>query len=115
MKNIIFIGFMGVGKGSVAREVIKHSEYIAIDTDDLIESMANKRVKKIFEDEGENYFRKLENDIANLEKHFDEKVKVETRKAKKEVVSEVLEELLGTDNIELTQDELSNIVLKKVA
>ena len=57
----------------------------------------------------------VENDIANLEKHFDEKVRVETRKAKKEVVSEVLNELLNTDNIELSQEELSNIVLKKVA
>ena len=56
---------MGVGKGSVAREVIKHSEYIAIDTDDLIESMVNKRIKKIFEDEGESYFRDLEKDVAN--------------------------------------------------
>ena len=65
MKNIIFIGFMGVGKGSVAREVIKHSEYIATDTDDLIESMANKRVKRIFQDEGEQYFRDLEKDVAN--------------------------------------------------
>ncbi len=65
MKNIILIGFMGVGKGSVAREVIKHSEYIAIDTDDLIESMENKRVKKIFEEDGEAYFRKLESDVAS--------------------------------------------------
>ncbi len=55
---------MGVGKGSIAREVIKHSKYIAIDTDDLIESMENRRVKKIFENEGESYFRKLEADIA---------------------------------------------------
>ena len=69
MKNIIFIGFMGVGKGSVAREVVKHSEYIAIDTDDIIESMANKRIKKIFQDEGESYFRDLEKDVAHwLEK-----------------------------------------------
>ncbi|WP_373034860.1 shikimate kinase [Sulfurimonas sp.] len=64
MKNIILIGFMGVGKGSVAREVIKHSDYIAIDTDDLIESMQNKRIKKIFEEDGEAYFRKLEHDVA---------------------------------------------------
>ncbi len=55
---------MGVGKGSIAREVIKHSKYIAIDTDDLIESMENRRVKKIFENEGETYFRKLEAKIA---------------------------------------------------
>jgi len=64
MKNIILIGFMGVGKGSVAREVIKHSEYIAIDTDDLIESMENRKIKTIFEQEGEKYFRKLEKNIA---------------------------------------------------
>lgn len=64
MQNVILIGFMGVGKGSVAREVIKNSSYMAIDTDDLIESMENKRIKKIFEDNGEEYFRKLEKNIA---------------------------------------------------
>jgi len=37
VKNIILIGFMGVGKGTIAREVIKYSDYMAIDTDDLIE------------------------------------------------------------------------------
>jgi F-type H+-transporting ATPase subunit b len=57
----------------------------------------------------------VEHDIANLEKHFDEKVEVETRKAKDQVVEEILEELLSSDNLELTQDELANIVLKKVA
>jgi len=55
---------MGVGKGSVAREVTKHSKYIAIDTDDIIESMTNKKIKEIFSDEGERYFRKLEKDIS---------------------------------------------------
>ncbi len=64
MKNLIFIGFMGVGKGSVAREVVKNSKYIAIDTDDLIESMENRRIKNIFENDGEEYFRSLEKDIS---------------------------------------------------
>lgn len=63
-KNVVLIGFMGVGKGSVAREVIKNSSYIAIDTDDLIESMENRKIKTIFENEGESYFRKLEKDVA---------------------------------------------------
>ncbi|MCF6309969.1 MAG: shikimate kinase [Sulfurimonas sp.] len=63
-KNIILIGFMGVGKGSVAREVIKQSDYIAIDTDDLIESMENRTIKKIFAQEGEAYFRDLEKKIS---------------------------------------------------
>jgi F-type H+-transporting ATPase subunit b len=72
---------------------------------------ANAEIEKIKQD----VLTSVENDIANLEKHFDEKVRVEARKAKKEVVSEILDELLKTDNIELSQDELSNIVLKKVA
>ena len=62
--NIILIGFMGVGKGSIAREIVGNSSYIALDTDDLIESIENKRVKKIFEEKGEVYFRNLEKDIA---------------------------------------------------
>lgn len=55
---------MGVGKGSIAREVIKCSDYVAIDTDDMIESMENRTVKKIFSDDGEEYFRELEKKIA---------------------------------------------------
>ena len=54
-------------------------------------------------------------DIANLNKNLDEMMKVEISKAKKQVVTEVLEELLSSENISLTQQELANIVLKKVA
>ena len=64
MKNIVLIGFMGVGKGSVAREIVKISDYMAVDTDDLIESLENRKIKKIFEEEGEKYFRKLEKRVA---------------------------------------------------
>jgi len=64
MKNIILIGFMGVGKGSVAREVAKNSKYMTIDTDDIIESMENQKIKNIFEVNGEEYFRRLEKDVA---------------------------------------------------
>ncbi|XOB61454.1 F0F1 ATP synthase subunit B [Campylobacterota bacterium DY0563] len=54
-------------------------------------------------------------EIANLEKTFDERIKVETSKTKRQIVSEVLDELLSSENVSLTQDELANIVLKKVA
>jgi shikimate kinase len=64
MQNIVLIGFMGVGKGSVAREIIKQSDYIAVDTDDIIESMENRKVKAIFEAEGEPYFRGVEKKVA---------------------------------------------------
>ncbi|MGB5793602.1 shikimate kinase [Poseidonibacter sp.] len=62
--NIILIGFMGVGKGTIARGLIKKSDMFAIDTDDLIESMENQKIKKIFEHEGEPYFRNLEKKTA---------------------------------------------------
>ncbi len=57
----------------------------------------------------------VDSDIANLNKNLEEMMKVETSKAKKEVVTEVLEKLLSSENIQLTQQELANIVLKKVA
>lgn len=63
-KNIVLIGFMGVGKGTVARELSKQSGLFALDCDDLIESLENKKIKTIFEDEGEEYFRELEKRTA---------------------------------------------------
>ncbi len=62
--NIILMGFMGVGKGSLARVLSKETGRISIDTDDLIESMKNTKIKKIFEQEGEPYFRQTEKNIA---------------------------------------------------
>lgn len=64
MKNIVLIGFMGVGKGSVARAMVKQSAMIALDTDDIIESMENRSIKEIFAKEGEEYFRNLERKTA---------------------------------------------------
>ena len=62
--NIILMGFMGVGKGSLARELVKRTDRVAVDTDDLIESMENTKVKKIFEKEGEAYFREREKTVS---------------------------------------------------
>jgi len=55
---------MGVGKGTIARAIVKNSNYFAVDTDDLIESLENKKIKKIFAQEGEPYFRTLEKKCA---------------------------------------------------
>lgn len=64
MKNIVLIGFMGVGKGSVAREIVKRTSMMALDTDDIIESIENRSIKEIFATEGEEYFRSLERKTA---------------------------------------------------
>jgi len=64
-KNIIIIGFMGVGKGTTARAFAKKYGTYIIDTDDLIESKENKEVKKIFSKYGEDYFREQEQATAD--------------------------------------------------
>ena len=68
-KNILLIGFMGVGKGTIARALVKEAGLFAIDTDDLIESMQNTTIKKIFEKEGEPSFRELEQKCADWIEH----------------------------------------------
>lgn len=55
---------MGVGKGTIARALVQSTDYFAVDTDDLIESIENTKIKKIFEHKGEHYFRNLEKKCA---------------------------------------------------
>ncbi|MDR0407988.1 MAG: shikimate kinase [Campylobacteraceae bacterium] len=62
--NLLLVGFMGVGKSSLAKELAKSLKTICLDTDKIIENMEGKKIKRIFELKGEEYFRKLEQDIA---------------------------------------------------
>jgi F-type H+-transporting ATPase subunit b len=59
--------------------------------------------------------RNVTQEINYMQKTFNEKLEIELKKAKKEVVAEVLEELLDSKNIDVTNEELASIVLKKVA
>ncbi|HHD82197.1 MAG TPA: shikimate kinase, partial [Campylobacterales bacterium] len=71
-KNLIFIGFMGVGKGTTARAYAEKYHCFNIDTDDLIESKTNRKIKNIFAEKGEKYFRSLEQECADwIEKSID--------------------------------------------
>ncbi len=63
-QNIVLVGFMGVGKGRTARCLAEMSGMFALDCDDLIESYANKRIRKIFSEDGEPHFRGLEKKTA---------------------------------------------------
>ena len=64
-KNIILIGFMGVGKGTTARAYSEKYQTFIVDTDDLIESKENQKIKDIFEEKGEKYFRNCEQECAD--------------------------------------------------
>lgn len=69
-KNILLIGFMAVGKGRTARELARQSGMYAIDCDDLIESFCKMKIREIFQQHGEPYFRKLEAETGLwLEQH----------------------------------------------
>jgi len=57
----------------------------------------------------------VDQDIVHLNKSFDDKLIIETKKVKNEVVTELLEDLLSSENIPLSEKDLTNIVLKKVA
>ena len=64
--NIVLIVFMGVGKVTTARELSKSLKTVNLDCDDLIESSQNMKIKEIFEQHGEEYFRNLEKNLAKF-------------------------------------------------
>jgi shikimate kinase len=67
--NIVLIGFRGTGKSTVGRLLAKRLERDFIDSDKHIESSTGKTIKRIFEEDGEEGFRKIETDIiAELSK-----------------------------------------------
>ncbi|ECV9713942.1 shikimate kinase [Campylobacter upsaliensis] len=68
-ENILFIGFMGCGKSTLAREFARESERVFIDSDALIEMQFDLSVNEIFAKFGEEFFRKEEQKMANFLTH----------------------------------------------
>lgn len=60
MSNIVLIGFMGSGKSSVGRALAKEKGMYFVDTDALIESFEGQKIRDMFEQKGEAYFRECE-------------------------------------------------------
>jgi len=58
---------MGVGKSTVGKSLSKKLNMNFIDIDKLIEKNENSTIPKIFEENGEEYFRNLEKKISLLE------------------------------------------------
>jgi len=56
-----------------------------------------------------------ESEMTTLLKNYNDKIELETRKARKDIVTEILDELLNDNNITITKDNLQSIILKKVA
>ena len=63
-ENLVFLGMMGSGKSSIGSLVAKKLKLNFVDIDKEIEKNLNFTIKKIFEVKGENYFRKIEEQIT---------------------------------------------------
>ena len=59
-RTIVLMGFMGTGKSEVGRRLAQRLGRAFVDTDQLVEERAGKRVAEIFADDGEPAFRALE-------------------------------------------------------
>jgi shikimate kinase len=61
-KNIVLIGFMGTGKTSVGAALAKRLGRVSHDIDAMIEADQRKKIAQLFEERGEDHFRRLEKD-----------------------------------------------------
>jgi len=75
-KNLVLIGMMGSGKTTIGKEISKKSSLKFKDTDLLIENHEKMKIRDIFEQKGEAFFRSIE-----------EKVVLKTLKSSNQVIA----------------------------
>lgn len=61
--NIYLIGFMGVGKSSVAAKLAELKQTKVMEMDQIIVEQQEMEIADIFAEYGDNYFRNLETDL----------------------------------------------------
>jgi len=65
-RNIVLIGFMGTGKSSVGKTLARKLGRSFVDVDMWIETSQKRKIKDIFETDGEAYFRTLEKEAIRI-------------------------------------------------
>ena len=63
-KNICIMGLMGSGKSIIGKDLSKNLNLKFYDTDKEIELMTNKKISEIFKEDGESYFRDIEEKVC---------------------------------------------------
>ena len=63
-KNICIMGFMGSGKSIIGKDLSKYLNLNFYDTDKEIERKTKKKINEIFEEQGESYFRDIEEKVC---------------------------------------------------
>lgn len=91
-------------------EAIKAVEQAKENAKELIKTAKKEAELLVFKVEADT-----QNEIAYLEKSYEEQKAFEERKIIKTVVSEVLDELFTSDALKVDQNEFVNLVLKKVS
>lgn len=61
--KIILVGYMGVGKTSLAKKIANKVGISCYDLDEIIEKNENSTIESIFNNKGEVYFRKIEHQL----------------------------------------------------
>ena len=64
MNNIFLVGFMGVGKSTIAKELKKILDMNLVEMDARIVHEQGMSINEIFEKYGENYFRDIESKLV---------------------------------------------------
>lgn len=63
MRNMILIGYMGSGKSTIGKRLARSMNYEFVDTDQWIEQQQQCKIREIFDQQGEAYFRSLETQL----------------------------------------------------
>ena len=63
-KSIVLIGLMGSGKSAIGKMLSERMGVSLSDTDKIIEKEVGKTIYEIFNDQGEKYFRQLEEKVV---------------------------------------------------
>ena len=65
MQKVVLVGYMGSGKSIIGQLLSEKTGINFVDLDKIIEQRQNTTIEMIFENKGELFFRKLENQIFN--------------------------------------------------
>ena len=134
-ENLVFLGMMGSGKSSIGLMVAKKLKLNFIDIDNEIEKKLGKKITAIFEENGEVFFRKIEEKITLKKLKLNSSVislgggAFTNRNIRKEVLKNHLSFWLNLDNkilldriknskkrplaINLSDNEIINLIQKR--
>ena len=101
-KNIVLIGMSGCGKTTIGKMLADKLEMSFYDTDELIEIKQNKKIKDIFSESGEAFFRELETEAAK-----------ETSKLENAVISTGGGMILKPENMNFLKQNSLTVYLKR--